>query len=82
MPVVIIKERLVIDFNRYKFLEIKNNTSYWDRKIKRDIGSYIENLSFKNKEWIKERYYAVFDFIFKLILVIFLYSIEVNVTFK
>jgi len=66
--ITIIKERLVIDFNRYKFLEIKNNTSYWDRKIKRDIGSYIENLSFKNKEWIKERYYAVFDFIFKLIL--------------
>jgi len=66
--ITIIKEKLVIDFNRHKFSEIKNNISYWDKKIKREIGSYIENLSFENKEWLKDRYYAIFDFIFKLIL--------------
>ncbi len=66
--ITIVKEKLTIDFKRHKFLEIKNNISYWDRKIKRDIGSYIENLSFKNKEWLKERYFTIFDFIFKLIL--------------
>ena len=66
--ITILREKLVLDFKENNFSDIKKNISYWEKKMKRYIGSYIENSQINNKDWLKDRYYAVFDFILKSIL--------------